>query len=177
MYSNFTRSLSVGKRAEERAEKYFNTNNIRFVNVSDDTEYQKKDIDFITEQMGSVEVKQNLHKARKGKEGYFFFVETEVGNNPDRSWWNKSKAEWFMFFSEQQNLGIKIKNDFEFRNFVNDRIINGDHSPYGENRMDFYQDVRSNGVVIAKNMRVYLDSLNKAGINFYLFRLPAKNKQ
>ena len=158
---SFQSSLLIGKEAERQAEKYFNKHGYKFIDVRNNPEYRNIDVDYIVGGLGKVEVKLNFNNARKGKVGWFFWVELEVGKN--QGWYYKSKADYFLFFNEYGN-GILIKNDDVFKSIVNEGIEIGNHSENGNFRFDHIKDYRKDGYVIAKNMRLYLDCCKDANI-------------
>jgi hypothetical protein len=152
----FTQSLEKGKVVEALAEDYFRRNNYNVIDVRDNTEFRKIDIDYIVDGLGFVEVKSNFTTAKKGKEGKFFWIELSIDDND--GWWKFSKATHFLFLDEEGS-GVLIHRNTDFINFINDAIENGDHDIYGDNRFDYKQDERYNKIVTAKNMRVYLENI------------------
>ena len=153
---SFYDSLEVGKTAELKAEQYFNDNGFKYTDVRNDKQYQLNDIDYIVEGLGTVEVKQNLTDAMKGRQGRFIWIELSVGNKD--GWWYKSTTDYFLFFNCDNDF-ILIPNNETFKNIVNDAIENGDHSEIGINRFDYKYDKRYNRFIKATCMRLYLDIL------------------
>ena len=160
---SFTQSLEVGKRAESQAEEYFQKRNWNYLDVRNNRQYQLEDVDYIVEDFGKVETKVNYHKAIKGRQGNFIWLELLVGNSP--GWWHTTRADYFMFFSENRS-GIIIKNDTHFQNIVNDLIENGDHSSEGNNRIDVIRDMRYFGCVNVVLMRLYIEDLEETKVSF-----------
>jgi hypothetical protein len=158
MVAQFSESLKTGKIAEAFAEEYFKKQNINYQDVRNNQEYRDIDVDYLTDKLGKVEVKYNLVDALKGKQGFFVWWELEVGDKP--GWWYKSKADYFLFFSDKGS-GILIKNDDNLKQIIEWAIENGDHSFNGDNRFDYKQDRRWNEIITAKSMRYYLEDLKK----------------
>ena len=163
MSGNFDNDLTTGKKAELFAEKYFQKHGINYKDVRDCLEHRKIDVDYITDKYGSVEVKCNHVDAMYGRKGKYFWVELEVGNN--KGWWYFCEADHFLF-NNIEDRGIIIENSDAFKAFVNRAIEYGDHSKYGDNRIDRVKDKRYGGHITVVNMRVYIDTLVEAGIPF-----------
>jgi len=143
------------------AEAIFREKGLDYIDVRDDPEYQSIDVDYVINGK-KFEVKKNYHEARLGRPGLFFWAELSVGDN--EGFWYRSKADYFMFFDDDGN-GIVIKNTDAFRNVVTGFIENGDHGYNGKNRIDTIKDKRYGGYIEARNLRVYLDDLEAAGID------------
>ena len=156
----FAESLQIGKKAEQTAENYFIQHNLNYVNVTNNRDYQKIDVDFIVDGK-YYEVKQNLHEAIKGHQGQFFWIEISIDDK--QGWWQLNKTDYFFFVGDKRH--IIIENNNYFKNLINDFIENGDHSEYGLNRFDYKKDQRYNRWVTAKCMRVYLSQLHKTEVN------------
>ena len=154
----FEKAIEKGQKSELIAEQFFKKQNYTYIDVRDNPQYQKQDIDYIVNELGSVEVKTNYHIALYGRPGYFFWIEISVGNN--EGFWYKSKADWFMFLNDKGS-GILIENNELFKLYINNLIDNGDHSAYGNNRFDTIKDKRYNRYIEVVNMRVYLESIDK----------------
>jgi hypothetical protein len=137
----------------------------RYANVTNDPDYQKKDIDFITNRE-SFEVKMNFHEAKKGRPGLFFWVETESGSND--GWWYYCEADYFAFFDTDGSKFILIKNDKDFRAFIDKKIISGDHGSDGLYRVDLVFDSKT---IIKKLMRVYVSELDKEKIPYEIINI------
>lgn len=163
MAAQFQKSYRKGKEAEKAAEQYFLKHRINYTDVRDDQYYRNIDIDYLTD-IGTVEVKQNFHDAMYGRKGLYFWIELELDYKDKSGWWYKTEADYLLFNSCTGN-SILIKNDAIFKDYINHKIIYGDHSPYGENRIDTIKDQRYNRVIDVKNMRVYLDLLNETDVN------------
>jgi len=163
MAGNFERNLDTGKKAELFAEKYFQGKNISYQDVRDCPEHRKIDVDYLTDKLGSVEVKCNYVDAMYGRKGKYFWVELFVGEKD--GWWRFCKADHFLF-NDTESRGIIIENSPALRRFINNAIEDGDHSPHGNNRIDRVKDKRYGGYITVVNMRCYFEDLNTAGIPY-----------
>jgi hypothetical protein len=162
---DFESSLELGKKSEKLFEQWLMKHYKRYANVSLDVEYQKKDIDFITNKE-SFEVKSNLNNAKKGKGGLFFWVEMESGNND--GWWRYCEADYFAFFSEDGGKFILLKHDRKFRNFIDGKIETADHGSDSFYRIDIVFDSRT---IVKKLMRVYLSELDKEKVPYEIINI------
>jgi len=162
MVAQFNETLKIGKMAEARAEQYFKKLNIKYQDVRNNPEYQAIDVDYLTDKLGKVEVKANCDLAIKGIQDIFFWIELEVGDKV--GWWYFTECDNFLFFGGKHS--VLVKNDDKFKAFVNDAIETGDHSAMGNHRFDYKPDGRSNKIITAKNMRVYLFDLVKNNLDF-----------
>jgi hypothetical protein len=158
---DFERSKQLGKETEQFAKEYFERKRYHYIDVTENSIYQKDDIDFIVEELGTVETKLNLHKAVLGKSGLFFWVELSVGNHP--GWFYYSKADYFLFFNGEGSYGVLIKNDKGFKDKINNYIENYRHNSNGYFRFDYKKDGRNNyrGFITSTCMRVYLEKLEE----------------
>jgi len=163
MAGNFNKNLTLGKKAEMFAEKYFQKQGIDYKDVRDCPEHRKIDVDYITDKYGKVEVKCNYADAKYGRKGKYFWVELEVGDN--KGWWYFCETDHY-FFNDTESRGILIENSDAFKAFVNHCIEYGDHSKYGNNRIDSVEDERYGGYITVVNMRCYFEDLTNAGIPF-----------
>ena len=163
MAGNFNKNLTLGKKAEMFAEKYFQKQGIDYKDVRDCPEHRKIDVDYITDKYGKVEVKCNYADAKYGRKGKYFWVELEVGDN--KGWWYFCETDHY-FFNDIESRGIIIENSDAFKAFVNHRIEHGDHSKSGKNRIDEVKDERYGGYITVVNMRVYFSDLDVAGIPY-----------
>jgi len=161
MAGNFKRDLTTGEKAELFFEKYCKTQNISYQDVRMDKEYQKADIDYITDKLGKVEVKCNYKDAMYGRPGRYFLIELYQGEKD--GWWHYSKPDWFCF-NDTENSGILIENSPSFRKFINNCIESGDHSKYGNNRIDKIKDKRPYGYITMTCMRVYISDMIDSGL-------------
>jgi hypothetical protein len=161
--AQFEECLEKGKEAEQWSINYFKKNNIIYSDVREDPEYQEIDIDFITDTLGKVEVKNNYYDALYGKQGWFFRI--ELDNDKRHGWWGKTKANYFIFYCEKK--AILIKNNNTFKNFVNNAIENGNHSNSGNNRFDITPDNYYGKTIYSKTMRIYITDLENTGICYF----------
>jgi hypothetical protein len=160
MIGNFIDAYKRGLECEKLTEIYFVGQNLAYKNVTNIAEYRAIDVDFIADGLGAVEVKKNYHTALKGYPGDFFWIELQVGNSP--GWWYKTTADYFIFWGsfdgKENNRFLKIKV-LDIKDIVDGLIQNGDHSETGLNRFDYKKDQRSNKIIIAKSMRLYLKQI------------------
>jgi hypothetical protein len=165
---DFESSLETGKKSEKIFEQWLRKHYKRYADVSSDVEYQKKDIDFITNKE-SFEVKLNLNDARKGKAGLFFWAELESGNN--LGWWYYCKADYFAFFNPENTEFMLLRHDKTFRDFINEKIKTASHDGGGFYRFDYKFDrIYDNFTVRKKLMRVYLSELDKEGVAYTILK-------
>ena len=162
----FSKSLEVGKIAENHFISLMNKKNKEIVDVRDDPEYRDIDVDFIVDGK-TYEIKNNYIDARYGRKGRFFWVELSVGDN--KGFYYKSKADYFVFLNNE-GRGMQIENNSDFREYIDGLIQNGDHTPYGNNRIDKIKDKRYGGYIIVENMRCYTEDLRNTKVNFGIIR-------
>jgi hypothetical protein len=153
---DFKKSMIIGKQAEKYAEQYFIKNKWQYKDVRNIKEYQIIDVDYLVNNE-KWEVKKNIHNALYGKKGYYFWIEISIDNDINRAWWYFNKTDFFFFISEEKS--IIIENNILFINYINELILNGDHSKEGANRIDIIKDKRKDGYIEAKNLRVYLENI------------------
>jgi len=155
----FKESLEIGKEYELFAENYFKKNNLNYIDVRNKKEYQIIDVDYLVNNK-KYEVKKNLNDAKYGHKGLYFNIELSIDER--QGWWYFNDTDFFFFANDNQ--GIILKNDDNFKNIINNMIKDGDHSKSGKNRFDFIYDKRYNGFVKVVCMRVYLEDLSDIDI-------------
>lgn len=104
---NFKKTLQEGKKGEQEIITYFKGRNSSVIDVSDDKEFQKKDIDLLLQnqenQKCSVEIKTDN---RMSKTGNFFF---EIGNDRETGyydgWVKYCQADYICFFDNTKKKG------------------------------------------------------------------------
>jgi len=146
-----------GRKAEQTAEQYFTKHKLNYIDVRNNPEYWKTDIDYIVDELGTVEVKYNYYDALRGMLGQFIRFELYMNNEP-KGWWFFTTADYFLFFNEFNN-GLLIKNDYKLSNYINDAIKNGNHSNYGNNRFDTIVDIVGSNYKEVTLMRAYVTDL------------------
>jgi hypothetical protein len=164
MIANFSDCLKKGKTSELLAEKWFDRNHYKYINLTDNKEYQKKDIDYMVDGLGTIEVKNNINFALKGIQENFMWIELSVDNK--LGWWYLTEADFFLFFYYDNSKFVFIPNTEKFRQFVNNKIETADHTENSYYRFDYKKDYRYNGVITAKSMRLYLSELKRNGLPY-----------
>ena len=108
------KDLSAGKAGENKAAQLLEQRGWNVEDVSQNKEYQQKDIDFIVAKDGietTIEVKTDAQMARTGN----FFIEIEQGNK--KGWYYYCEAE-FLFYLDSQNRIFHIFKFEDLREYM-----------------------------------------------------------
>ena len=110
---NFQDDLAVGKRGEKLVIDAMNKRGHTVIDVSDDEDYQKKDIDLVLSKNGitiNLEVKNDIKSNYTGN----VFVEIYNRNNISRNglgWFAYSEADYICFVQENYKLAHIVAVD------------------------------------------------------------------
>lgn len=108
------KDLSAGKAGESAAALLLEQRGWSVEDVSQNKEYQQKDIDFIVAKDGietTIEVKTDAQMAHTGN----FFIEREQGNK--KGWYYYCEAE-FLFYLDSQNRIFHIFKFEDLREYI-----------------------------------------------------------
>jgi len=105
--------LKKGKVKEEIfKEDFLHFLDIGFIDVSNDKEYQKKDVDLVLQKvMGNIDVKS--YKDRN----YISLEEMNCVESGRKGWMYESEANFFVFVSTNTRAMLILKNDKELQNW------------------------------------------------------------
>ena len=123
MDKNFYTSLEYGKRGERMVELALTAKGNKMIDVSDDLQYRKYDIDFVVERKRdtiTLEVKSDYKSQETGN----FFVEYQNDNNVNHNfegWYHYSQAQFICFVQQEFHkayivLFDELVNDIEKKN-------------------------------------------------------------
>ena len=113
---SFESDLNRGKIGEELVKKVFAQRDIEVKDVSDSQEYQKKDIDLITADGITYEVKTDYMYCRTGNLALEIKVSTSFGERD--GWLYGTEAERIVFVNPARMNGIVIIDTAELRSLV-----------------------------------------------------------
>jgi hypothetical protein len=134
MIHEFKNSLTLGKLGEEEVIKYFNKQEIEFVDVRNDKDYQSKDVDFVlytSMDAWCVDIKTDNMISKTGN----LFIETtsnkELGK---KGWLYASKADEIWYFDYVNKIIYvlhleKFRDWFErYKDQFQERIVINKHA-------------------------------------------------
>ena len=112
-FNFFQQQLQVGKKGEEVVAEFMRNRNHKVIDVSNDVEYQKKDIDFLLEnqegQKCAIEVKTDY---KIQKTGNFFFESTYHKDWGDSSGWlDYCEADYICVLAAKEGKLYILKYD------------------------------------------------------------------
>ena len=113
MYNEFFQDLSYGKRGEKMVNDALTAQGQNVIDMSNDSEYRKKDIDFrvITKnkkEERTLEVKSDYSSQYTGN----FFIEYQNYNNKKRNykgWYYYCEAEYICFVQQENHKAYIVK--------------------------------------------------------------------
>lgn len=109
---NWNNCLKKGKIKEKIfQEDFLEYLNIGFLDVSNEQEYQKSDIDIIAQVLSSIDVKPYNDRQ------YISLEEESVVENKKRGWMYESQAKYFAFVSTTTRTILILKNNIDFQNW------------------------------------------------------------
>lgn len=123
MYRTFENDLSIGKQGEYLVVSALKQHGHNIVDVSDNAEYRKKDIDIIISKNGvsaTVEIKNDLRSNQTGN----VFVELTNTNNRSRNgegWFAYCEADYLCFVQKEMKKAHIVLLDELVRNCLNKR--------------------------------------------------------
>ena len=131
MDKNFYTDLDYGKRGEKMVELALTAKGNKMIDVSDDTNYKKYDIDFVVERKRdtiTLEVKSDFRSQETGN----FFVEYQNSNNTKHNcegWYYYSQAQFVCFVQQDFHkayivLFDELARDIEKNNYRRARSNN-----------------------------------------------------
>lgn len=130
----FKDDLEVGKRAEKLVAAALAARGHKVIDVSDDREYQRRDIDFILEspngQQTTLEVKNDLRSDQTGN----VFIETYSANNYSRKgagWYYYCDATYLAFVQEKKGIA-HIVAFAELQSYIDNNNPRQCRSPFSE---------------------------------------------
>ena len=115
--NSFYNSKRKGKKGESAVKEYYTNNGHNVIDVSEDKEYQKIDVDFIIDG-DFVEVK--TQKSIPEQQKITLEIETEYYNNIIRQgWFHSTEANFLIFYDNTNNIAYTVNTD-ELRQLYND---------------------------------------------------------
>lgn len=107
--SAFSTQKAKGKKAEEKVKQHLQSRGNRIIDVSEDEEYQKKDIDFIVIKNGqktTLEVKLDNSFDKTGN--IFIEAYSDYGNYRSPGWIEYCEAKYICFYDTKTAKGMII---------------------------------------------------------------------
>lgn len=146
--NSFYQQKSFGKNYEQVVKQHLQKRNIKVIDVAENSEWQKKDIDFIIQKEGktaSLEIKADsrIHSTNN----FFFEIGALRGNARSAGWLEKCQADYLCVYDTIRNHGY---------------ILN---LPLTSSLLE--QQARKTG---------FYDRLDKKYVNAYLFKLETARK-
>lgn len=119
MYDNeksFLKMKSKGKKGETAVKEYYLKNGHNVIDVSEDKEFQKMDIDFIIDgNFVEVKTQSSINKSQK----IVLELETEYYNSLiKKGWFNSTEANILLFYDSENNIAYTVDTK-ELREFYN----------------------------------------------------------
>ncbi len=113
---SFLKMKSKGKKGESAVKDYYLKNGHNVIDVSEDNEFQKMDIDFIIDgNFVEVKTQSSINKSEK----IVLEIETEYYNSlVKKGWFNSTEANILLFYDIENNIAYTVDTK-ELREFYN----------------------------------------------------------